>query len=90
MTRINRYTKEVVDEYVKAGYWTTELTVDFWDRNAVLYPDEEALVDSKTRLTWLEAKEQIEGIAFRLLELGFKRSVDLVLIRLAVRKPEFC
>lgn len=96
MARGTRYTEEMISEYLKRGFWTRELTVDFWDRNAVLYPDEEALVDSKTRLTWLQGKKQIDRIAFSLLELGFKRddvllaqlynSVDLVLIRLACEK----
>lgn len=96
MAKVSRYTNEMVDEYVKAGYWTRELTVDFWDRNASLYPDEEALVDSRNRLTWLQAKERIDRLAFGLLDLGFKKddvlliqlynSVELNLIRLACEK----
>lgn len=96
MGRVNRYTKKMIDEYVTAGYWTSELTVDFWDRNAMLYPDEEALVDSKNRLTWLQAKQRIDRLAFSLLNLGFKKdevvlaqlynSADLNLIRLACEK----
>jgi non-ribosomal peptide synthetase component E (peptide arylation enzyme) len=96
MAKVSRYTNEMVDQYVKAGYWTRELTVDFWDRNASLYPDEEALVDSRNRLTWLQAKRRIDRLAFRLLDLGFKKddvlliqlynSVELNLIRLACEK----
>lgn len=96
MARGTRYTDEMISEYVKRTFWTSELTVDFWDRNAALYPDEEALVDSKTRLTWLQATIQMDRIAYRLLELGLKgddvllaqlyNSVDLTLIRLACEK----
>ena len=96
MAKVSRYTKEMVDQYVKAGYWTRELTVDFWDRNAVLYPDEEALVDSRSRLTWMQAKQRIDRLALSLLNLGFKKdevlliqlynSVELNLIRLACEK----
>jgi non-ribosomal peptide synthetase component E (peptide arylation enzyme) len=96
MAKVSRYTKEVVDQYVKAGYWTRELTVDFWDRNAVLYPDEEALVDSRNRLTWMQAKQRIDRLALSLLNLGFKKdevlliqlynSAELNLIRLACEK----
>jgi len=96
MAKVSRYTNEMVDQYVKAGYWTRELTVDFWDRNASLYPDEEALVDSRNRLTWLQAKQRIDRLAFGLLDLGFKKddvlliqlynSVELNLIRLACEK----
>lgn len=96
MAKVSRYTNEIVDQYVKAGYWTKELTVDFWDRNASLYPDEEALVDSRNRLTWLQAKQRIDRLALGLLDLGFKKddvlliqlynSVELNLIRLACEK----
>ncbi len=96
MAKVDRYTQEMVDQYVRAGYWTRELTVDFWDRNADLYPDEEALVDSQKRLTWLQAKQRIDRLALSLLDLGFKKdevlltqlynSVELTLIRLACEK----
>ncbi len=96
MAKVNRYTQEMINQYLNAGYWTKELTVDFWDRNAVLYPDEEALVDSKNRLTWLQAKRHIDRMALNLLDLGFKKddvllmqlynSVELNIIRLACEK----
>ena len=96
MAKVSRYTKEMVDQYVRAGYWTGDLTVDFWDRNAALYPDEEALVDSHNRLTWLQAKQRIDRLALGILDLGFKRddvlliqlynSMELNLIRLACEK----
>jgi non-ribosomal peptide synthetase component E (peptide arylation enzyme) len=96
MAKVNRYTKEIVDQYVMAGYWTSELTVDFWDRNASLYPHQEAIVDSRKRLTWLQAKQQIDRLALGLLNLGVKRdevlliqlynSVELNLVRLACEK----
>ena len=46
-----RYQKEMVDEFLSEGYWTQELFYDFWDRNAREYGDQEALVDSKYRVT---------------------------------------
>ena len=73
MAKGTRYTEEMVREYLEKGFWTRELTVDFWDRNALRYPTQEALVDSKTRVTWLQAKRQIDRIAFGLIDLGFKR-----------------
>jgi non-ribosomal peptide synthetase component E (peptide arylation enzyme) len=96
MAKVSRYTGEMVDHYVKAGYWTRELTVDFWDRNAIAYPNEEALVDSRNRLTWLQSKQRIDRLTLSLLDLGFKKddvlliqlynSVELNLIRLACEK----
>ena len=85
-----------IQEYIEKGFWTRDLTVDFWDHNAEKCPDETAIVDSKTRLTWSQAKKQIDRIAMGLLERGFNKgdvmlvqlfnSVDLVLIRLACEK----
>jgi non-ribosomal peptide synthetase component E (peptide arylation enzyme) len=96
MAKVSRYTQEMVDQYLRDGYWTRESTVDFWDRNASLYPHQEAIVDSRMRLTWLQAKQQINRLALGLLDLGFKRdevlliqlynSVELNLIRLACEK----
>jgi non-ribosomal peptide synthetase component E (peptide arylation enzyme) len=96
MAKVSRYTEEMIEQYVKAGYWTRDLTVDFWDRNAEFYPDDEAIVDSRNRLTWLEAKQRIDQLAISLLNFGFKKddilliqlynSVELNLIRLACEK----
>ena len=73
-----RYTRDMIDEYLSKGYWTTEILADFWDRNAREHPDKEALVDCKTRLTWSQAKEQIDRLALGLLELGIGRDEVLV------------
>lgn len=88
--------EKIIRQYLDEGFWTRELTVDFWDRNAELYPDREAIVDSKIRLTWSQAKKEIDRIAMGLLERGYNKgdvmlvqiynSVDLVLIRLACEK----
>ena len=68
-----RFTEDMITEYVKKGYWDTSVISDFWDRNAVLYPDEEAIVAENIKLTWHQAKKQIDRIALSLLELGIKR-----------------
>jgi non-ribosomal peptide synthetase component E (peptide arylation enzyme) len=69
-----RFTEEMVDEYVRKGYWDSTLISDYWDQNAVLYPNEEAIVDENVRLTWSQAKQQIDRIALGLLELGIKKN----------------
>ena len=68
-----RFTKEMVDEYVRKGYWDSTLISDYWDQNAVLYPNKEAIVDGNIRLTWLQAKQHIDRIALGLLKLGIKK-----------------
>ncbi|MBN2125769.1 MAG: AMP-binding protein [Deltaproteobacteria bacterium] len=96
MAKSIRFTDTVISAFVQAGFWTPHLTVDFWDRNAALHPEKEALVDSGTRLTWVEAKTRIDRLAIQLIQMGFQRdeiimaqlynSVELVLLRLACEK----
>jgi non-ribosomal peptide synthetase component E (peptide arylation enzyme) len=71
--KATRFTEEMIDEYVRQGYWDSSLISDYWDQNAVLHPNEEAIVDGKVRLSWQQAKQQIDRIALGLLELGIKK-----------------
>lgn len=96
MARPTRYTAELEKEYVQKGYWTTTTFADVWDRNARQYPDTEAVVDSRTRVTWAQAKLWIDRLALGFLELGFRKddvlvvqlpnSVELTLLRVATEK----
>ena len=74
-----RYKKEMVDEFVRNGYWTHETFCDFWDRNAREYGDQEALVDSSCRFTWAEAKRLVDAIATSFVELGIPRFSRIIL-----------
>lgn len=56
MAKPTRYTKDMYDEYFSKGLWTMDTTSDLWERNAQLYPDKEAFVDSKRRLPWSQPK----------------------------------
>ena len=73
-----RYTQEMIDEYTSKGLWTSETWANLWERNAKLYPDKEALVDCKTRLTWAEAKRQIDRLALSFRELGLGKDEVIV------------
>lgn len=96
MGKVARYTHAMIRDYVKKGFWTDQLTVDFWERNADLHPDDEALVDSSFRVTWSEGVEIIHRITAKFLDLGIERddvilcqlynSVPLSLTRLACEK----
>jgi len=68
-----RYRKEMVDEFLEKGYWTGETFYDFWDRNALEYGEREALVDSRYRLTWAEAKRLVDAIAFAWIKMGIPK-----------------
>ena len=74
-----RYQKKMVDEFLKEGYWTQELFYDFWERNAREYGDREALVDSKYRVTWAEAKRLVDGIAATWVQMGIPQYSRIII-----------
>ena len=74
-----RYKKEMVDEFLKDGYWTQELFYDFWERNARQLGDQEALVDSKYRVTWAEAKKLVDAIAYTWVQMGIPKSSRIII-----------
>ena len=71
--RHDRFTTDTINEYVRMGYWDNSLISDFWDQNALSHPNALAIVEEGSRLTWAEAKKQIDSIAAYLFELGIKR-----------------
>ncbi len=74
-----RYTQEMVDEYTRDGYWTDETFYDFYDRNVREFGDREALVDSKYRLTWAQAKRLIDGIAQTFVRMGIPKDARIII-----------
>jgi len=88
MARANFYKKEIPEEYMEKGYWKLPSLSEMWDRNARDYPDKEAIVDSRTRLTWGEAKKWIDRMAIHFVELGLKK--DDVLVLQLPNFVEFC
>lgn len=81
MAKPTRYTPEMTADYTRRGYWGAKTPSDIWHRNAQMYPDKEAIVDSKTRLTWQEANLWIDRLALGFLDLGLNRN-DLIVIQL--------
>jgi non-ribosomal peptide synthetase component E (peptide arylation enzyme) len=79
VSKATRYTDDLVAEYMRGGYWTSETLPDIWDQNAREYPDKEALVDSKTRLTWAQAKQWIDRMALHLVKLGIEKDEVIAL-----------
>jgi 2,3-dihydroxybenzoate-AMP ligase len=74
-----RYTKEMVDEFLRDGYWTNETFYDFYDRNAREYGDKEALVDTKYRVTWAEAKRLVDAMAISWVEMGIPKFARVII-----------
>lgn len=81
MSKPTRFTQDMIDEYFAKGYWAKETTSQIWDRSAQLYPEREALIDSRNRLTWSQVKQRSDRLALGLLELGYKKD-DLVFMLL--------
>ncbi|MDA8133436.1 MAG: AMP-binding protein [Desulfobacteraceae bacterium] len=74
-----RYKKAMTDEFVRDGYWTQETFYDFWEKNARDIPDQEALVDSKYRLTWKQAVELVDAMAVSFVEMGIEKHSRIII-----------
>ncbi len=74
-----RYKEKMVEEFLRDGYWTDELFYDFYSRNAKEMPDQEALVDSKYRVTWAEAKKLVDAMAVSWVEMGIPKSARVII-----------
>ncbi|MBK6293424.1 MAG: AMP-binding protein [Rhodoferax sp.] len=74
-----RYTQAMVDEFVRAGYWTDETFYDSYARNARELPDREALVDSRHRVTWRQACDLVNAIAAAWVQAGIPKSARIVI-----------
>ncbi|EFK09385.1 AMP-binding enzyme [delta proteobacterium NaphS2] len=81
MAKPTRYTEEMYKEYEEKGYWESRTLSDVWEQNAKAYPNDEAIADAHTRLTWSEANKWIDRLALGFLELGFQKD-DMVVIQL--------
>lgn len=93
-----RYDPGEIQRYLRDGYWDKTILADYWDRNARKWPNKEALADSLgSRLTWAEAKQKIDRIAFSLIKniklnrddslmIQLPNCIEQVLVRLACEK----
>ena len=75
-----RYTDAMIQAHVARGYWTDETFFDFYERNARELGEREALVDSRYRVTWVEAKRLADAIACAWIDAGIARD-DRVIIQ---------
>ncbi len=96
MVKIIGDAEKSVRRYIAQGYWEPLLTSDYWDRNAEQYPDNEAIVDVRSRLNWMQIKQFSDRLALGFLDLGIKRDdivicqlpnwADFLIVRLALLK----
>lgn len=77
--RAIRYTEPMIGEFVRAGHWTHETFCDFYERNARTRGEAEALVDSRYRVSWAEAKRLADAIASAWIEEGVPRDARVII-----------
>lgn len=88
--------KKELQEFIDKGLWEDLAWSNLWDRNAKNFPNKEAIVDHKTRLTWRQAKLAIDRLALGFMDLGYKKDdaivaelpgwVEMMLVRIACEK----
>ena len=74
-----RYTQTMVDEFVRDGYWTDETFYDSYERNARELGEQEALVDSRYRVTWRQARDLVDAIATAWVQAGIAKSARIII-----------
>jgi len=75
------YRKEDAEKYSKMRWWAGLTFGDLIDKAADIYPDKEAFVDERSRLTFAQMRERVNRFAIRLIELGVKH-MERVLIQI--------
>ncbi|RJR35102.1 MAG: hypothetical protein C4576_25430 [Desulfobacteraceae bacterium] len=75
------YAKEDAEKYNTFRWWLGITFGDILDRAAYIQPDKEAFVDRDSRLTYSQAKEEVDKFAIALMDLGIQ-PLDRVMIQL--------
>ena len=76
MAKPTRIDKELIDHYIKLGYWDHRGIQDILASNAAQYPDQEALVAPGSRMTWSDLSRITGRVAVGLLNMGIKRDLE--------------
>lgn len=66
------YKREDAEKYSKLRWWLGLTFGDLIDKAADIYPDKEAFVDFKSRLTFSQARQNVNRLAISLMEMGIK------------------
>ncbi len=73
--------KEDAEKYSKFRWWLGVTLSDMLDKASDLYPNKEALIDDRSRLTYAQLREKVDKLAISLIKLGIKKQ-DRVLLQL--------
>lgn len=77
----NPYKEKDAEKYNRFRWWSGLTLGDILDRAADIHPKKEAFVDTKTRMTYEDARCKTNRLAIGLLDLGIK-PLDKVLVQL--------
>ncbi len=61
------------DAYLADGQWAHRGWADIFDYNARTWPDKEAFIDARRRVSWAQMKQITDRLALGLIEAGLKR-----------------
>jgi len=75
------YKKEDAEKYTKFRWWLGITLGDMLDKASDIYPNKEALVDDRSRLTYAQLREKVDRLAIGLIKLGVKKG-DCALLQL--------
>ncbi len=81
MAKPTRFSQAMIEDNIRKGVWELTTFTDVWNRNARDFPDKEAFVDSRLRLTWSQAKHWTDRLALAFIEMGIKKD-EVVVIQL--------
>jgi len=66
------YKREDAQKYTQFRWWPGLTFGDMLDKAADIYPNKEAFVDGKSRLTFAQARQNVDRLAISMMELGIK------------------
>ncbi|MEW6374180.1 MAG: AMP-binding protein [Thermodesulfobacteriota bacterium] len=76
-----RHRGEDAQRYSRYRWWLGMTLGDVLDKTAAVFPEKEAIVDDRVRLTYRDLQEKVGRIGVGLMKLGLKRG-DTVLLQL--------
>jgi 2,3-dihydroxybenzoate-AMP ligase len=82
--RVPRYPADRASRYRDAGLWSPLPTAERFHQSAVAFPDREAVVDTRGRLSYAELDRRTDQIAAALHALGI-RAHDPVIFQVTNR-----
>ncbi len=76
-----RHREAEAEKYTKYRWWLGMTLGDVLNKTADVFPEKEAVVDDRGRLTYAELRKRVDRLATGLVKLGIERG-DSVLLQL--------